>query len=161
MSKFVNKMIKGAAISAATTTIAKMLHLDDTLVGKVLTTGATMMTFLAADDPSVSDLLFKDAQKRKKNKKHGIFSKPEEAENHFFSIFGDRGRAMNKAIAEETGATEKQVNSIMGLFLPTFEDALLEEDIADEKGMQGFFKKEKTDAKKDPSLARMMTKMIF
>jgi hypothetical protein len=167
MSNFLGKMIKktatGFVVSSATalavSSISKALHLDDSKVGKILAVGIPMMTFLAADDPKVSDLLFKESKKkdRKKDKSK------KEAEADYFHLFGkDKAQKMNKAIAEETGTTEDEVNGVMSLFTPFFVDAVAEEDPEDAGALGKLFKSESEDAKKhSPSLAKMAMKAVF
>ena len=122
---------KTAVVGATTNMIAKALGLDDSLVGRVLMVGVPMMFFAGAEDPSISEKLFGNSKKKDKKKKD-----KKEAENDFFDVFGDTGHKMNKAIAKETGATEDEVSGIMGLFLPTFEDAIAEEEPEDAGALQ-------------------------
>jgi hypothetical protein len=156
------KWAKTAVVGATTNMIAKMLGLDDSLVGRVLMVGVPMMFFAGAEDPTISDRLFGRSKKKDKKKDKKKEKSRKEAEDDFFDVFGDTGRKMNKAIAEETGATEDEVNGIMGLFLPTFEDAIAEEEPEDAGALQRMFKKEEEDIKKkSPSLTRMAMKAIF
>lgn len=82
-------------------------------------------------------------QKQNRGKDRGR----EESEQHFFNIFGDKGRKMNKEIADETGATEEEVNGIMASFLPTFESVIAEEDPKDEKKLMKMFRKDADHAR--------------
>jgi hypothetical protein len=154
---------KGAAktfvVGATGNMIAKMLGLDDSLVGRVLMVGVPMMMTVGADDPGIGGRLFGNSKKKdKKNRRKDR----KEAEKDYFNVFGDKGHAMNKAIAEETGATEDEVNGIMGLFLPEFEDAIAEENLEDEGAMRKLFKRETDEVKrKSPSFARMAMKVVF
>jgi Bacterial protein of unknown function (DUF937) len=162
MGNMIKKTAKGFVFSTMTaiavSSISKVLGLDDSLIGKVLSVGIPMMTFLAADDPKISDLLFKDSKKKGRKKDKGR----KDAEKDFFNIFGDKGHKMNKEIAKETGATEDEVNGIMSLFLPTFVDAIEEEDPQDAKGLGKLFKSDEEEVKKSsPSLAKMAMKAIF
>ena len=49
---------KTAVAGATTNMIAKALHLDDSLVGKVLMVGVPMMVFAAGEDTAISEKLF-------------------------------------------------------------------------------------------------------
>jgi hypothetical protein len=166
--------IKDAAIAGAmgftVNLIARSLGLEDTLVGRVLSVGVPMMTMVAGDDPSITDSLFDRSDKRKKDKEKNKGKEKDksslpgrkEAETDFFDVFGPKGHKMNKVIAEETGATEDEVNGIMSLFLPTFEEAIDEDDVPDENALGGLFRTESEKAKKEsPSLSRMAMKMVF
>ena len=163
MSKMLTKtattFIVSSATAIAVSSISHMLHLDDSKVGKILGVGIPMMTFLAADDPKVTDLLFKESKKkdRKKDKSQ------KEAESDYFRLFGkDNAAKMNKGIAEETGATEDEVNGVMSLFTPFFVDAVAEEEPADAGALGMMFKKDEEDVKKhSPSLTTMVMKSIF
>ena len=154
---------KGAAktfvVGATANMIAKMLGLDDSLVGRVLMVGIPMMMVAGSEDPGIGGRLFGNSKKKdKKNRRKDR----KEAEKDYFNVFGDKGHAMNKAIAEETGATEDEVNGIMGLFLPEFEDAIAEEDLEDEGAMRKLFKRETDEVKKkSPGFARMAMKVVF
>lgn len=150
---------KGMAVGATTTMIAKTLGLDDSLVGKVLMAGVPMMMLAGADDPGIGGKLFGNAKKKnKKNKKKDR----KEAEKDYFDVFGDKGHEMNKAIAEESGATEEEVDGIMGMFLPTFEEAIAEEDPKDEAAMSKMFRDETDEVKKkSPSFAKAAMKVVF
>lgn len=162
MGKMMKKTATGFVVSAATSvavsSISNMLGLSDSKVGKILSVGIPMMTIVAADDPKVTDLLFKESKKKGRDKKKS----KKEAEKGFFDIFGDKGHKMNKAIAEESGATEEEVDGVMSLFLPTFVDAIAEEEPQDEKALGKMFKKEEEEIKKSsPSLVKMTMKAIF
>ncbi|MFN2203023.1 MAG: hypothetical protein ACK2UO_17620 [Caldilineaceae bacterium] len=149
---------KAAVVGATTNMIAKVLGLDDTLVGRVLMVGLPMMVFAGAEDEGIAGRLFGDSKKkdRKKDKSR------KEAEDDYFRVFGDKGHKMNKAIANATGAKEEEVDGIMGMFLPTFEDAIAEEEVEDAGMLQKMFRSEADDAKrKSPSFARMAMKAIF
>lgn len=163
---FLGKMVKNTAkgfvvttaTAAAVSGISHMLKMSDSKVLNILGVGIPMMTLLAADDPSISDLLFKDSKKKKSSKKKS----KKESEDHFFSIFGEKGRQMNKAIAEETGSTEEEVNGVMSLFLPSFVGTIGEEEPEDAGALNKMFKKEAKEVeKKSPSLFNMAMKTIF
>lgn len=171
MGSFMGRMIKSSIVGATTSLIANVLNLDDTKVGKILGVALPMITFVTADDPSISSLLFNDSKKKnkkrkdkKKDKKGGLFSK-EEAEKEFFDIFGDKGHEMSKFIAKETDTTEEEVNGVLGMTLSIMEFGLgrvIEEDDVDEKGFNKLFKDEAEEQKKkQPSLFKMATKAIF
>lgn len=163
MGKMLKKTATGFIVSSATaiavSSISNMLGLSDSKVGKILGVGIPMMTFLAADDPSVTDLLFKESKKkdRKKDKSK------KEAEDDYFRLFGkDNAKKMNKAIAEETGTTEDEVNGVMSLFTPFVVDAIAEEDPKDAGALGKMFKDDEEDMKKhSPSLSKLAMKAIF
>lgn len=162
MKKMIVKSAKGFVLSSATAlavkSISNALGLSDSLVGKILFAGIPMMTFLAADDPKITDLLFKESKKKDRKKKKSR----KEAEDDFFNIFGDKGHRMNKAITEETGATEEEVNGVMGLFMPAFIDAIAEEEPEDSKALGNLFREDVDEVKKQgPSLLKMTKKIIF
>ncbi len=117
-----------------------------------------MMVFAGGEDPTISEKLFKSSKKKDKKKDKGR----KEAEKHYFDVFGKKGEEMNQAITEETGATEDEVNGIMSMFLPTFEEAIAEEDIEDPGALQKMFHREAEDAKKaSPSFEKMAMKIVF
>lgn len=161
LSKMITKTAKGFVVSTATAvavkSISNILGLNDSLVGRILAVGIPMMTIFAAEDPKVTDLLFKESKKkdRKKDKKS--------SEDSYFSIFGkDNTKKMEKAIADETGATEEEVHGVMSLFTPYFVDAVAEEDPEDAGALGKIFKQEKDEVEKQsPSLVKMTMKAIF
>ncbi len=162
MGRMMKKTAKGFVVTSATAvavnSMKKILPLPDAMFDGILGVGIPMMMFIAADDPQITDLLFKES--KKKNRKQPKNQK--EAEDEFFNIFGDKGHAMNKAIAEETGASEDDVNGVMGLFMPSFIDAVAEEEPEDANALGKMFGKESKEAKKSsPSLAKMTMKMVF
>ncbi|MFN2178136.1 MAG: hypothetical protein ACK2UV_01550 [Candidatus Promineifilaceae bacterium] len=168
----INRMIKTSLMAATTSLIANVLNLDDTKVGKILGFAIPMITFVTADDPSISSLLFGNSKKKnkkrkdkKKNKdKGGLFSK-KESEKEFFDVFGKKGHAMSKFIAKETDSTEEEVNGVLGMTMGLMEATLgraIEEDDVDEKGFNKWFKDEAEEQKKKrPSLFKMTMKTIF
>lgn len=158
---------KDAATSAARTMvvgatanmISKTLGLDDSLVGRVLMVGVPMMMFAGSEDPGIAGRLFDNSKKKDKKKRR---KNRTEAEREYFSVFGDKAHEMTKAIAGETGAAEDEVNGIMSLFLPELEDAIAQEELADQGAMRKLFKRETEDAKKQsPSFAKMAMKVAF
>ncbi len=162
MGKMMKKTATGFVITAATSvavsSISNVLGLSDSKVGKILSVGIPMMGLLAADDPKITDALFKESKKKNRKKDKN----KDEAEKDFFNIFGDKGKKMNKEIAEETGATEEEVNGVMSLFMPSFIDAIAEEDPKDEKALGKLFKDDTEEAKKSsPSFAKMAMKAVF
>jgi hypothetical protein len=161
MGKLMKRMIKTSIVAATTSLIANVLNLSETKVGKILGFAIPMITFITADDPKVSDLLFKNSKKKKKD---GPFSR-KESEKEFFNIFGDKGHKMSKFIAKETDSTEEEVNGVLGMTLNVMERSLgkaIEEDEVDEKGFNTWFKDEAEDQKKKkPSLFNMTMKAIF
>lgn len=164
MGKLMKRVIKTSVVAATTSLIANTLNLSETKVGKILGFAIPMITFVTADDPKISDLLFKDSKKKNKKKKDGLFS-PKEAEKEFFDVFGDKGHKMSKLIAKETDSTEEEVNGVLGMTMSVMEAGLgraIEEDDVDEKGFNKWFKDEaEEEKKKNPSLFKMMTKAIF
>lgn len=164
LSKMITKTATGFVVSSATalavSSISKTLGLNDSLVGKILAVGIPMMTFSAAKDPTVADLLFKESKKKDRKKKK---KSKKEAENDYFSLFGkDKAKKMNKAIAKEAGATEDEVNDVMSLFTPLFVDAIAEEEPEDVSVLQTLFKREEEEVERhSPSLAQMAMKALF
>lgn len=164
---FIGKMLKktatGFVVSAATAvavrTISNVLGLSDSLIGKILSVGIPMMTVFAAEDPKVTDLLFKESKKKNRQKKKN----KKEAEDDYFRLFGrDNAKKMNKAIAKESGATEDEVDGVMSLFTPFFVDAIADEEPEDAGMLGKLFKKESDDVKKQrPSLFKMTMKALF
>lgn len=162
LGNMVKNTAKGFIISSATAVavsgISHMLGLSDSKIARILAVGIPMMTWVASDDPKITDLLFKESKKkdRKKDKSR------KEAEEDFFSIFGEKGHTMNKLIAEEADATEEEVNGVMSLFMPTFLDGIAAEEPKDSGALGKMFGKEAEEAKKkSPSLGRMMMKAVF
>ena len=156
--KVAGRAVKGAVAGGATKMVTKALGLDDTLVGGVLQLGVPAMVLAAGKDESVAEKLFGNSKKKKDRKRP---ENADEAEKEFASVFGPMGKVMTKAIAGETGATEKQVGGILGMMLPDFEEAIAEENPKDARGLGKMFREEDKDARKDPSFARLATKMIF
>ncbi len=169
MTKMLVNTAKDKAVDTATTfamttmttvavkSIGGALGLPDVMVNSILGVGIPMMMFAGAEDPSVSNKLFGKSKKKDKKKKGR-----KEAESDFFDVFGPKGHDMNKAIAEETGASEEDVNGVMGLFLPTFEEAIAEEEPEDGGALNKMFKQETDDLKKQsPSFAKMALKVAF
>jgi hypothetical protein len=149
---------KAAVVGVTTTMIARMLGLDDSLVGRVLMVGVPTLIFAGSQDEGIASRLFSSSKKKDKKKDKSR----KEAEDDYFNIFGAAGHMMNKAIAGETGATEEEVDGIMSLFLPDFLTAIDEEDAEDAGALQKLFGKEADDAKKNsPSFARMAMKLVF
>lgn len=163
LGKMITNTAKGFVVSSATalavSSISNVLGLNDSKVGKILSVGIPMMTFMAADDPQITDLLFKESKKKDRKKTKN----KKEAESNYFSIFGkDKAEKMNKAIAEETGTTEEEVNGVMSMFTPYFVDAIAEEDPKDAGALHKLFKDDTEEAKKkSPSLAKMAMKAVF
>ncbi|MEA3335171.1 MAG: DUF937 domain-containing protein [Chloroflexota bacterium] len=149
MGKMMKKTATGFVVSSATalavSSISNVLGLSDSKVGSILAVGVPMMAFIAADDPQITDLLFKDSKKKKSKKEKSR----KESEDDFFNIFGDKGHKMNKEIAKETGATEEEVNGVMSLFMPTFVGAIAEEDPEDSKALGRMFKEDSEETKRE------------
>lgn len=167
MGRLMKRVIKSSVVAATTALISNVLNLSETKVGKILGIAIPMITFFTADDPQISDLIFKDSKKKKKQrdeKKDGFLT-PKEAEKEFFDIFGDKGHAMSKFIAKETDSTEEEVNGVLGMTLSVMEAGfgrVIEEDAVDEKGFNKLLKGEvEEQEKRDPSLFKMMRKAIF
>ena len=112
MGKLMKRVIKTSVVSATVALISNFLNLSETKVGKILGFAIPMITFITADDPQISDLLFKNSKKKKK--KDGPFDL-KAAEKEFFDVFGDKGHAMSKFIAKETDSTEEEVNGVLGM----------------------------------------------
>ena len=170
MSKFVVNTMTDMAVdtakSFATTTmttvavksIGNILGVPDVMVNSILAVGIPMMMFAGADDPTISDKIFGESKKKDKKKDKGR----KEAEDDFFNIFGDKGHAMNKAIAEETGATEDEVNGVMGLFMPTFLQGVSEEEPESAGALNNMFNESKKEVEKQsPSLTKMAMKALL
>jgi hypothetical protein len=147
----------GAAAAAATAGIARLLGLDGSLVGKVLSLGVSMMTLVGAKDEGIAGRLFTNSKKKRKNP-----TSKSEAEQGFFDVFGAMGRQMSKIISRETGATEDEVGGILGMFLPDFEQVIAEEDPEDEKVLQRMLGRDAEAAKQaDPLFARLTKEIVF
>jgi hypothetical protein len=129
--------------NTAVKTTSKLLGIDEGKVDRVLEAGIPSMIFAGAEDEGVAKRLFSSS----KDKDRGKERSREESEKHFFNIFGDKGRKMNKEIAAETGATEAEVDGIMSAFLPTFENVIAEEDPKDEKKLMKMFRKDADHAR--------------
>ncbi|MFN2136449.1 MAG: hypothetical protein ACK2UK_10880, partial [Candidatus Promineifilaceae bacterium] len=139
MGRFMKRIIRSSIVAATTALISNIFNLSETKVGKILGIAIPMITFFTADDPKISDLIFKDSKKKrdKRKKKDGGFLTPKEAEDNFFNIFGDKGHTMSKFIAKETDSTEEEVNGVLGMTFSVMEAGfgrLIEEDEVDEKG---------------------------
>lgn len=167
MSKMMVKTVKKKAVGAtkefATTTltnfavksISGMLGVPDGLTDRILEAGIPSMIFAGADDPSITERLFGSSKNRKKRNR-------KESERHFFDIFGDTGRRMNKNIATDTGADEDQVNGVMGLFMDTLEGVIAGEEPEDAGMLHKMFKKDAEYLEKSsPGLARKAMDIIF
>ena len=167
MGKLMKRVVRSSVVAATTALISNVLNLSDTKVGKILGFAIPMITFFTADDPQISDLIFKDSKKRKKQRseKKGGFLTPKEAEKAFFDIFGDKGHAMSKFIAKETDSTEEEVNGVLGMTLSVMEAGfgrVIEEDDMDEEAFNQRVKDEaKEQEEKNPSLFKRATKAIL
>jgi hypothetical protein len=159
--KIIDKMLEqteaGFLISPETAVvvneISDVLGFKDTKVNSVLVLGVPMMTAIAADDPEITGLLYKESKKNDRVKKpHRKF-----ATKDFFAIFGGKGRSMNEAIAEEAGLTYGDVNVVMALFLPTYVDAIEEENPHSEEALSEMFRADADQAKSDsPGFAEIV-----
>jgi uncharacterized membrane protein YgaE (UPF0421/DUF939 family) len=58
MGKLGSKVIKSSIAAATTSLIANVLNLDDTKVGQILGVAIPVITFVVADDKSISNKLF-------------------------------------------------------------------------------------------------------
>ena len=115
MGRLMKRIIKSSVVAATTALISNFLNLSETKVGKILGIAIPMITFFTADDPKISDLLFKNSKDRRdRGKKDGPFDL-KAAEKEFFDVFGDKGHAMSKFIAKETDSTEEEVNGVLGM----------------------------------------------
>ena len=122
--------------NVAVKSTSKLLGIDEGKVDRVVEAGIPSMVFAGAEDEGVAKRLFDSSKDKGKREDRGR----EESEQHFFNVFGDKGRKMNKEIAAETGATEAEVTGIMSTFLPTFEGVIAEEDPKDEKKLMQVFR---------------------
>jgi hypothetical protein len=129
--------------NAAVKSTSKLLGIDEGKVDRVLEAGIPSMIFAGAEDEGIAKRLFDSS----KDKGRGKGRSREESEKHFFNIFGDKGRKMNREIAAETGATEQEVDGIMSTFLPTLESVIAEEDPNDEKKLMKMFRKDADHAR--------------
>jgi hypothetical protein len=161
MGFFIKRVIKSSIVAATTALISNVLNLDDTLVGRILGIAIPMITFFTADDKLISNKLFDHSKKREK----GDRMTPEEGEEEFFDVFGEKGRMMSRFISKETGATEEEVNGVLGMTMSVMETGfsrVIREDDLDE---DGFFKRFGDEAeeqkRRDPSLFKMFRKMVF
>jgi hypothetical protein len=155
MSKMLVKTGKKVAVGAvkdfagttvtnvAVKSISKLLGIDAGKVDRVIEAGIPSMIFAGAEDEGIAKRLFDSSKDKRKDTDRSR----EEPEKHFFNIFGDKGRKMNREIAAETGATEKEVDDIMSAFLPTFENVIAEEDPKDEKKLMNMFRKDADHAR--------------
>jgi hypothetical protein len=176
--KTMSMVVVGKATSAAkafvtgalTNSIARWLGLEDSLVAKVLMVGIPAMMMIASDDPVIAGNLFNRSKEDEKKRFDGEGRRledrnrkeQEEAESEFFDVFGEKGHAMNKVIAEETGATEEEVDGIMSAFLPEFERAIDDEHLEDAGALQRLFSDQVAAIKAEaPRWLTMMTKAIF
>ena len=166
----VSTVAKSFVAGATTNMIANFLGLSDSLVAKVLTVGIPAIMLIASDDPVIGGKLFDRSKKADKTRREaggqrddeGRRRDQEEAERGFFDVFGEKGHAMNKVIAEATGATETEVDGIMSVFLPEFERAIAEEDVEDAGALQRLFADEVAEIKeKAPRWVKMLTKAIL
>jgi hypothetical protein len=131
--------------------IARELALDEGQVDHVITTGIPRMVIVTADNPEIVDLLFKESRNEQRSK----VKDRKMAVLEFFSIFGADGRAMNEAIAADTGAQYADVNGVMALFLPTFVDAIEEEAVKDPLALRTLFRVEAQEIQaQDPGMAQ-------
>jgi hypothetical protein len=129
--------------NVAVKSTSKLLGIDEGKVDRVVEAGIPSMIFAGAEDEGIAKRLLNSSKDKGRDKDRGR----EESEKHFFNIFGDKGRKMNKEIAAETGATEKEVDGIMSAFLPTFESVIAEEDPKDEKKLMKMFRKDADHAR--------------
>ena len=129
--------------NVAVKSTSKLLGINEGLVDRVLEAGIPSMIFAGAEDEGIARRLFSSS----KDEGRGKNRSREESEKHFFDIFGDKGRKMNKEIAAETGATEQEVGGILSSFLPTFENVIAEEDPKDEKKLMKMFRKDADHAR--------------
>ena len=125
--------------------ISEVLGFKDTKVSSVVVLGVPMMTSIAADDPEITGLLYQESKKKNRVKKpHRKF-----ATKDFFTIFGEKGRSMNEAIAGEAGVNYGDVNVVMALFLPTYVDAIEEENPQSEEELAEMFRADADQVKSD------------
>lgn len=161
MGKLGSKVIKSSIAAATTSLIANVLNLDDTKVGQILGVAIPVITFVVADDKSISNKLFG----RSKDHKKGDRMTREEGEKEFFDVFGDKGHAMSKFIAKETGATEEEVNGVLGMTMSVLETGLgrfINEEDVDEESFNLFFKEEaEEESKNNPNLFNAAKKVVF
>ncbi|MEJ2523072.1 MAG: hypothetical protein P8080_09360 [Gammaproteobacteria bacterium] len=129
--------------NAAVKSTSRLLGIDEAKVDRVVEAGIPSMIFAGAEDEGVAKRLFHSSKDKGKDRNRTR----EESEKHFFNIFGDKGRKMNREIAEETGATQEEVKGILATFLPTFEDVIAEEDPKDEKHLMKVFRKDADHAR--------------
>jgi hypothetical protein len=132
-----------ALTNVAVKSTSKLLGIDEGKVDRVLEAGIPSMIFAGAKDEGIAKRLFDSSKDKGRNKNRTR----EESEKHFSNVFGDKGRKMNKEIAEETGTTEEEVSGIMAAFLPTFESVIAEEDPKDEKKLMKMFRKDADHAR--------------
>jgi hypothetical protein len=132
--------------------ISEVLGFKDTKVSSVVVLGVPMMTSVAADDPEITGLLYEESKKKNRVKKpHRKF-----ATKDFFTIFGEKGRSMNEVIAGEAGVNYGEVNVVMALFLPTYVNAIEEENPQGKEELAEIFRADADQAKSDsPGLANL------
>jgi len=161
MGRLLKRVVKSSIVAATTSLISNVLNLSDTLVGQILGIALPIITFFTADDPKISEKLFKNSKKHER----GDRMTPGEGEKAFFNVFGDKGRAMSKFISKETGATEEEVNGVLGMTMSVMEAGLsrvIKEDDMDEEEFNRRVKEEsKEQEEKNPGLFKRATKAIL
>ena len=162
LSKMLQKTPSGYDITPETAeaahTISDVLGIKEEKVDSVLLAGIPMMTAVAAADPQITDRLFLESKKQNRSKaKHRKY-----AVKDYFTMFGDKGRPMTQAIAAETGASEGDVNGVLALYMPTFVDAIEEENPPDDETLADLFHADAEEARSEnPAFAGMAEKMAL
>ena len=161
MGNLMKRMIKTSLVAATTSLISNVLNLSETKVGQILGFAIPMITFITADDKSISDALFGKSKKREK----GDRMTPADGEKEFFDVFGDKGHVMSKFIARETGSTEEEVNGVLGMTMSVLETGLgffiREEDVDEEEFNRRMKDEAKEQEEKNPGLFKRATKAIL
>lgn len=162
LCKLLQKTDDGFEISPATAVAAAdikfVLGLKPEKVNKILVAGIPMMAAVAADDEHVAQRLYNESnnpqRSRTKHRKYAV--------KDYFMIFGDKGRPLTQAVAGQTGASEGDVNNVLGLFLPTFIDAIEEEHPQGEAALAGVFRADAAEARRDmPAVEEMALRMAL
>ena len=142
--EFISKMLQttpsGYVVSprtaAAIKTIDYDLRLKEKKITDILVAGIPIMVSVAADDVQITGRLFEESKKKDRSKtKHREY-----AVRDFLTIFGEEAPTMSEVITAETGASKGDIYNVLGLFLPTFLDAVEEENLQDDTALAELFR---------------------
>ena len=149
MSKMLQMTPSGYVVTPRTTAAIKTIDYDLRLKEKkitdILVAGIPMMVSIAADDVQITGRLFEESKKKDRSKtKHREY-----AVRDFLAIFGEKAPTMSEAITAETGANKGDIYNVMGLFLPTFVDAIEEEKPQDDTALAELFRADADEAESE------------